>query len=187
MADTPSRKPHLFSITEISADWRAMIIAEYVKDPLANDILEGKLQDDKFRAVNELILYKERVYIVPESKMKDKIQRACHNTPLAGHLGFYKTYKQVREHFLWKGLKQDVMQHVRECKECQQNKVEHVFPAGLLQPLPIPNQKLESISMDFVTGLSKVQGKDCCMWWLIESQSLHISMLYHQIIKLPSS
>lgn len=44
---------------------------------------------------------------------------------------------------------------------CQRNKDEHTFPAGLLQPLPIPNQKWESISMDFITGLPKTQGKDC--------------------------
>lgn len=29
--------------------------------------------------------------------MKGKILKACHDTPLARRLGFYKTYKQLRE------------------------------------------------------------------------------------------
>ena len=41
------------------------------------------------------------------------------------------------------------------------NKVEHTHPSSLLHPLPIPEQKWESISMDFVTSLPKVFGKDC--------------------------
>ena len=58
-------------------------------------------------------------------------------------------------------MKEDVLKHIKECMLCQQNKSERFFPVGLLQPLPIPRQKWESISMDFITGLPKVQGKDC--------------------------
>jgi hypothetical protein len=53
------------------------------------------------------------------------------------------------------------MRHINECVTCQQNNSEHALPAGLLQPLPILEQKWESISMDFITGLPKVQGRDC--------------------------
>ena len=87
--------------------------------------------------------------------------RALHDSPTAGHPGYFKTYRQVRERFTWKGLKADVLQYVRECPVCQQNKQEHTFPAGLLQPLPIPDRKWECISMDFISGLPKAQERDC--------------------------
>ena len=70
-----------------------------------------------------------------------------------------KTYQKVRERFTWKGLKDDVIMYVKECSACQQNKVDNTHPVGLLQPLPIPDQKWESVSMDFIIGLPKTQGK----------------------------
>jgi hypothetical protein len=66
----------------------------------------------------------------------------------------------VRERFSWKGLKEDVMRHVKECPTFQENNDEHTHPIGLLQPLPIPEHKWEIISMDFITGLPRTQGKD---------------------------
>ena len=50
---------------------------------------------------------------------------------------------------------------MNECKVCQQNKSELTCPSGLLQPFPIPEQKWDSISMDFITSLPKYLGKDC--------------------------
>jgi len=85
----------------------------------------------------------------------------AHDSPLAGHPGIFKTYRQLRQRFYWKGLKEDVQKYVNECKVCQQNKSELTYPAGLLQPFPIPEKKWDSISMDFITCLPKYLGKDC--------------------------
>jgi hypothetical protein len=54
---------------------------------------------------------------------------AMHNTSLVGHLGYFKTYKQIKERFTWKGLKDDMLKHVRECVTCQQNKSKQTHPA----------------------------------------------------------
>jgi hypothetical protein len=50
-------------------------------------------------------------------------------------------------------LKKYIVEYLAKCKECQQVKAEHHHPAGLLQRLPIPEWKWETISMDFITGL----------------------------------
>jgi hypothetical protein len=120
----------------------------------------GRYRTTWYRVIDDFIFYKDRVYLVPGSGLKKKILAAVHDSPLAGHQGFFKTYRKVRERFSWKGLKQDVMRHISECVTCQQNKSKQTLPAGLLQPLPIPEQKWESLSMDFITGLPKAQGKD---------------------------
>ena len=46
---------------------------------------------------------------------------------------------------------------------CQQNKVETIKTPGPLQPLSIPSQRWEEVSMDFVTGLPKSDGKSVIM------------------------
>ena len=45
-------------------------------------------------------------------------------------------------------------EYILRCMKCQQVKVEHQNPTGLLHPLPVPEWKWEVISMDFITGLS---------------------------------
>jgi hypothetical protein len=129
---------------------------EYSKNKFACEVLDGHVQHDRYRVIDNVILYKDRVYLVPGSGLKKKILAVVHDSPLAGHRGFFKTYRRIRERSTWKGLKQDVMRYISEWVTCQQNKSEHTLPTGLLQPLPIREQKWESISMAFIIGLPKV-------------------------------
>jgi hypothetical protein len=52
---------------------------------------------------------------------------------------------------------------VAECLVFQQNKVETIKTPSLLQPLAIPSQCWEEVSMDFITGLPKFEGKSVIM------------------------
>ena len=43
-------------------------------------------------------------------------------------------------------------EYISRCMKCQQVKVEHQLPAGLLQPFLVLEWKWEFISMDFIIG-----------------------------------
>ncbi|KAA3473629.1 Retrotransposable element Tf2 [Gossypium australe] len=54
---------------------------------------------------------------------------------------------------MFRGMKRDISEFVSRCLVCQQVKVEHQVPSGLLQPVMIPECKWDTVTMDFVSGL----------------------------------
>jgi hypothetical protein len=161
VVDALSKRPSVYAMIDISVDWKAHLLVEYSKTRFACEVMDGQVQDDNFRIMDDIIYYKGQIFLVLESTFKAKVLQACHDSPVAGNQGFIKTYRKIRERFAWKGLKEDVMCDIKECTTCQENKDEHTHPIGLLQPHPIPEHKWENISMDFITGFPKAQGKDC--------------------------
>ena len=55
-------------------------------------------------------------------------------------------------------MKGDIQRFVAHCAICLQNKYSNLAPRGLLQPLPIPKQIWDDISMDFIKGLPLSRG-----------------------------
>ena len=83
-----------------------------------------------------------------------------HNSTIGGHYGFFRTYKRISAIIYWEGMRKDIQQYVATCEVFQINKYQTLSPAGLLQPLPIPTQVWADISMDFIEGFPKAQGKN---------------------------
>lgn len=102
-----------------------------------------------------VLLYKGRLVISAEFTWIPTLLKEYHSTPQGGHSGFYHSYKRLTTSLFWVGMKKDVKDFVKECDVCQCQKYLAVAPGGLLQPLNIPNQIWEEISMDFITGLPK--------------------------------
>jgi len=77
----------------------------------------------------------------------------AHSVPHSGHLGIRRTMAQLTRRFYWPGIKADATKYVAQCEVCQRAKSHNLPPGGLLHPLPVPEQRWSSISMDFITGL----------------------------------
>ena len=59
----------------------------------------------------------------------------------AMHSNSTKMYCTIKENYWWSGMKRDVAEFMLRCLVCQQVKVEHQKPLGILQPLLIPEWK----------------------------------------------
>lgn len=98
-------------------------------------------------------------FLAPTSSLIPILIREFHNS---GHEGFDKTLYKLKDVFYWSKIKDNIKQFIKECDICQKNKMVNLVPAGLLHPLPIPEQVWLVVSMDFI-GLLKSNGKSVIM------------------------
>jgi len=63
-------------------------------------------------------------------------------------------YRDLKPLYWWPNMKREITKYMSKCGICQQVKVKHQRPAGLLQPLQILEWKWEMITMDFVLGFN---------------------------------
>jgi len=143
----------LNSLTQLKGTLLERIKEGYKHDVTAQGVMEmiEKGKTRHFWLDNGVIYAKgTRVYVPKWDNLRWEILRECHNTKWAGYPGQHHTLALVEDSYFWPQMKDDVEAYVRTCLIHQQDKVDQHCPAGLLEPLPIPERPWESVSMDFV-------------------------------------
>jgi hypothetical protein len=133
----------------------------YVDDPQAQQLItelsvtETHSNTDGFSLRDGLLCLNNRIWVGVNELAQHHILQALHNSVVGGYSGLCATYERVKQFFAWPKLKHSVQQFVAGCSVRQQAKPEHVKAPGMLQPLPIPSNPWEMISLNFVEGLPK--------------------------------
>jgi hypothetical protein len=73
VADALSKRPSIYAMTNISVEWKAHLLVQYSKNQFACQLMDGKIQDDNFRVIDDIIYYEDQIFLVPESTFKAKI------------------------------------------------------------------------------------------------------------------
>lgn len=104
-------------------------------------------------------LYHEGGIVIPRQSPKiDWIMKEFHDSAIAGHSGYLRTYKRIVSVEYWEGMRKRIQEYVQACEVCKRNKYQTLSLGGLLQPLPIPTQTWSDTSMDFIGGLPRALG-----------------------------
>ncbi|KAF8084310.1 hypothetical protein N665_0725s0007 [Sinapis alba] len=120
---------------------------EQLKDEKLHKIAEelrGQVEPNSagyYLANDGTLLINGRITVPKGQGMRDEILRVANHSLLSIHPGSSKMYQDVRRYYHWPGMKRSVAQWVAQCATCQQVKVEHQVPGGLLQSLPVPQWK----------------------------------------------
>jgi hypothetical protein len=158
--DALSQRPCIFLVIPLKTNLRENILALQINDDWYKEVKENIEQDTmmvpKFEGYtldnDRLMRYNNRIYVPPNDELRSLILSEAHRAVYMAHLGVTKMKANLKPLFFWKGMKADIVSYVERCLECQQVKVEHRHPTGLLQPHVIPESKWEVISMEFIVG-----------------------------------
>ena len=115
-----------------------------------------------------ILKFRGRLCMLDDAKLKEEILEEAHRSSYSIDPESTKMYQNLKQYYWWNGMKVDMAKHMAKCLMCQQMKVPHCKPRGLLRPLGIPEWKWEHVTMNFVIGLPRSQRGQDSIWVIVD-------------------
>ena len=122
-----------------------------------------ELRGNKWKIEDNLVLKEEKIYVPKDEELRVEIIWLHHDVPAAGHGGRWKTVELVTRNYWWLGVTRDVGKYVEGCDLCQRMKNRTEELAGKLKLSEVPKKSWSHLTVDFITKLPVVAGKDAVL------------------------
>ena len=120
-------------------------IKSHQKGDQSFDYIKAEINTEKRKdftiAGDDALYYQGRLCVPNFDELRQEIIEKAHSTPYSIHPGSTKMYHDLKPVFWWRNIKNDIAKFVKKCLICQQVKVKHQQPSGLLQSLEVPEWK----------------------------------------------
>ncbi|GFO46495.1 hypothetical protein PoB_007300000 [Plakobranchus ocellatus] len=104
--------------------------------------------------------------VLPKS-MRQEVLQACHDSPIAGHLGINATKKRVCSRFSWPSIVRDVTKYVKSCDICQRNC--NKLPSLPIQIADIIDRPFDKVAIDIVGPMMMSDSKNRFILTLVDA------------------
>ena len=78
----------------------------------------ANLRGDEWEEHVGLVLFRGKVYVPLDAQLWHDIVEAHHDTPVTGHLGWWKTTELVARNYWWPGMGCYIAKYVKGCDLC---------------------------------------------------------------------
>ncbi|QRV90335.1 Retrovirus-related Pol polyprotein from transposon [Ceratobasidium sp. AG-Ba] len=95
---------------------------------------------------------------IPKTLVPEVIQEAHELATEGAHAGYARTYNRLCATYYWPNMADSVEVFTKTCDVCQKTKPRRHGKQGYLQPIPIPEQPFEVITVDFIMDLPESSG-----------------------------
>ena len=122
-----------------------------------------ELRGNEWKIEGELVLKEGKIYVPKDEELRAEVIRLHHDVPAAGHGGRWKTVELVTRNYWWPGVIRDMGKYVEGCDLCQRMKNRTEEPVGKLKLSEEPQKTWTHLTVDFITKLLVVAGKDAIL------------------------
>ena len=122
-----------------------------------------ELRGEEWKIEGELVLKEEKVYVPKDEELRAEIIQLHHDVLVAGYGERWKIVELVMRNYWWPGVTRDVGRYVEGCDLCQRMKNRTEEVAGKLKLSEVPEKPWTHLTVDFITKLLVVAGKDAIL------------------------
>ena len=111
----------------------------------------------------DLVLKKRKVYIPKYKELRAEIIQLYHDVLAVRHRERWKMMELVIRNYWWIGVTKDIEKYMDKCDICQRMKNWMEAPEEKLMTNKIPEKPWLYLTVDFITKLPLVAGKDAIL------------------------
>jgi hypothetical protein len=131
----------------------------YTTDEFCQKVVANPMTLPNIREQDGIWYVGERMLIPRVGNIREDLFAMAHDT--AGHFGVDKSYAALRDSYYWPNMRRDLEKsYIPSCVECQWNKSRTTKSSSPLHPLPVPDQRGDSVALNFIGPLPPDEGYD---------------------------
>ena len=132
----------------------------YKSDAFCQRILKNLESFPMIKVEDGLIYIGSRLVIPRVGTLREDLFQMAHDS--LGHFGMDKSYATLWTAYYWPRMRTELEgAYIPGCDACQWNKGPTTRPTGPLHPLPVPDNRGDSVAIDFIGPLPEDEGFNC--------------------------